>query len=181
MSLRSILAPLLLITITPPLAADKFHFGSSEEAEQTQGNAGARVVSGVLLSESSDTYTIRVVGGQMTLPKASVSRVERDALTVAQIEQQEKDQASAVAAADKRRRDVQAAEATARRSATERNTTGGPIEAPARDELRVTVDFQGRQPGYEFRVYDPVMHRAVRVTLQELIESYLRTQTLLRR
>lgn len=108
-----------------PAKADKFWF--SDPAGQTVEGTVPDLIQGVLISEDDNTYTIRVIGGEITLAKKRVFKVEKDGLTLVKlvadenVERQRLAQASerrALAkAADRLRNDVRAAEASATRGA----------------------------------------------------------------
>lgn len=116
--LLSLLAALLL---QPAARADKFWFESPDAKDRVEGSLPA-VVEGVLLGEQDGQYWIRVVGGEIRVPKALVVKIESDSLTVAAIEAQEHMAAqaaaerAALAQEARARREAAAAEAVARRS-----------------------------------------------------------------
>ena len=172
MILRALLTASIALSVTAPSFADKFHFGKSDESEKTVGNAKSRAVEGVLIKQDDTTYTIRFVGGEMTVAKSLVHKVEADGLTVAQIENREKDQSDAVAKSETKRREFHAAEA----SATKRAAPATAEPAAKDSSIVIEVDFQGLLPGYTFRTYDPVLRRANLSGLSGVIEDYLRRQ-----
>jgi len=91
------------------------------------------------------------------------------------IETQEKGRATAVAAAETRRREVQAAEASVRRD----TARAGPQPKPSEERsLLIEVDFQNLLPGYTFRTFDPVLGRANLSGLRQVIEDYLRAEVM---
>src|SRR5690606_32507398 len=128
---RTLTALLLAASLAPSARADKFWFLPAVETHPAVEGALSDWVEGVLLSEADGLYVIRVEGGEITVPKAMVLRVEQDDLTVAELERREADAQAALAVANERRwalldsiadarqeslRVVQAAEATASRS-----------------------------------------------------------------
>ena len=107
---------LALALLCPPANADKFYFGSAKDHKRTVGNA-RNYVEGVLLKQDKDTYTIRIMGGWMSVAKSMVYKIEKDGLTVAQLEIREKNRMGALAQAEANRRQLQASRAAARREA----------------------------------------------------------------
>lgn len=109
--------------LSPDAKADKFWFGDAA-AEKVEGSEPA-VIEGVLIAEDDTSFHVRVVGGEVVLPKARVTRHEKDGLTLDAIAASEKtmrdraastaDQTARARAAARLRRDVRAAEAAASR------------------------------------------------------------------
>ena len=163
---------LALAAFAPVLKADKFHLEDPAAADKVEGNVKTRAIEGVLIEKTDKTYRIRVVGGELTLLKSQVVKIESDSLTVAKIESMEKDRAPKVAAANVKRREIQAAEASVRG----RDTADASSNVPEQRTLVIEVDFQGLLPGYTFRSYDPVLHRANLSGLRSVIEAYLREE-----
>lgn len=131
-----ILATLLCaLTCAVPAKADTYWF--SEPPAASEENAVLDCVRGVLLSEDAENYVLRVVGGEMTVAKKRVVRIDKDDLTVDAIAKTEADAAAALAKAneeralaqqvERARRDVQVADAAARKLAD----GGAPAPAPA--------------------------------------------------
>jgi hypothetical protein len=129
-----------------PASAQKFWLSDPEARKNAPEASAPDLVSGVLVSEDADGYHIRVVGGEIVLPKKVVFKVEKDdALTLDAITKSEKDAAEAVALANKERelqqqiakkeREMKAVEAAARRSASK------PADAPASKGVAVTEAF----------------------------------------
>lgn len=130
---------------------DKFWF-EAPEAAQVEGSAPA-CVEGVLLDETDDAYHVRVVGGEVWLPKAQVVKVEKDRLTIQRIERAEQ----------------KAAEDAAKAAAASPPATGeaGLDEIAAEDaappccdpqqELAVVEEFVEAAPVVP-PYYDPVLH-----------------------
>lgn len=133
------LAVLCALFAALPAKADTFWFAEPSSAPEAADNAVRDCVRGVLLSEDKDVYVVRVVGGEMTIAKSSVVRVEKDDLTVEAIAKAEADAKDALAAADSERaqrqaeskllRDVAVAEASARKA--EATPPAAPAAAPA--------------------------------------------------
>jgi hypothetical protein len=169
---RKITACLLVLAFQAPALATKYHFADEKESKDTVGNAEGRFVQGVLLKEDKTTYTIRVVGGEITITKASVKRIENDGMTVAMIDTVESDRAAAVAATETQRREVRAAEASSQRGAD----NAEPQPESSERSLVIEVDFQDILPGYTFRTFDPVLGRANIAGLRQVIEEFLRTE-----
>jgi hypothetical protein len=170
MLLRPILAAAALLALAPAARADKFYFTTADEDAKASEGSSASFVEGVLLKEESGFYFVRVEGGEIQLPKASVVRIEKDGLTVAQLEERERAAAERLAAANRDRRDVQAAEASTRKEAAE-----AAAPAPQR-ELQVVVDFQGLIPNFRFKTFDPILDRVNLDGLARVVEAYLRQE-----
>ena len=112
MILRALLPTACAMLLAPDALADKFYFGKAEEAaKMTEGEPDAVV--GVLLKEEGDNYVIRIEGGEMTVAKSMVYKVENDGMTVADIENLENGSRALLAQADQRRNELMAAEAAA--------------------------------------------------------------------
>jgi hypothetical protein len=169
---------LLLALLTPPLHADKFYFASDTDQKKTVGNAAQEsFVEGVLLKEDKDSYTIRIMGGEMTVAKAMVKKIERDGLTVAQIEAREAARKDQLAQQETNRRQLQAAAAAARREAQAaeaamRRDRRGP------SQLNIDVDFGGiigqfRTGGRAILPYDPVIRRSNLSGLPAIVDTYM--------
>lgn len=133
------LAVLCALFAALPAKADTFWFAEPSSTPEAADNAVRDCVRGVLLSEDKDAYVVRVVGGELTIAKSSVVRVEKDDLTVEAIAKAEADAKDALAAADAERaqrqaeskllRDVAVAEASARKA--EATPPAAPAAAPA--------------------------------------------------
>jgi hypothetical protein len=119
---------LLALCLAAPAKADKFWLGDPADKRVAEGSQ-PNFVEGVLLAESAEGYHVRIVGGEVLLPKHLVFKVEKDTLTIDAIVQQEQAAAKGLAEADEARRTanaaiprqrtrggVQAAEAAAKRS-----------------------------------------------------------------
>lgn len=130
-----------------PAKADKFWL--SDPAAQKDAAAGSSpdVLEGVLLAEDADGYHIRIVGGELVLPKKAVFKIEKDGLTVDAIVKAEKDAAAALLTADRERqllqevarkeREIKVAEASAQRGAARPAEASAPRRdaAPAYDPV----------------------------------------------
>ncbi|MEM7200507.1 MAG: hypothetical protein AAF628_09600 [Planctomycetota bacterium] len=163
-------ATLLLALVLPAgtAHADKFYFGAEEDGDNKHGNAGLYVEGVLLRTLENGDYVIRVQGGEVTLPKDMVQKIVQDGLTVGQIEQRERDNAEALAAANARRaedRQVRVAEASAR---VESNRS---VEPP--QPLHLLVDFRSLMPNYVFKQYDPVLRRANLGGVRNVIDAFL--------
>ena len=121
--------PLILgaLVLAVPAKADKFWLSDPDKQEQAAPGSTPDVVEGVLLLEDEAGYHVRVVGGEVVLPKASVFRVDADDMTLEAVTKAEGEARVRGARADEERRlaqqvrrterEVRAAEAAARRSA----------------------------------------------------------------
>jgi hypothetical protein len=109
------IVPFVLGSLLFQVSASADTFWLSDPAAQKNAAEGstADVVHGVLIAESDEGYHVRIVGGEVILPKGSVWKIEKDDLSIDTIVEQEKDRADALAAADRER---QMAQAAARRS-----------------------------------------------------------------
>lgn len=173
----SSLIPALLVLLAQPASADKFYFASAEDQKKTVGNAAKEsFVEGVLLKEDKDSYTIRILGGEMIVAKSMVIRIERDGLTVAQLEAREATRKDELARQENNRRQLQAAEAAARREARATEAAMRRERRPA--QLNIDVDFGGilghfRTGGRAIEPYDPVIHRANLSGLPDVVDTYM--------
>ena len=171
-------ASLVLALLAQPANADKFYFGSDDDQKKTVGNAANdNFVEGVLLKEDKDSYTIRILGGEMNVAKSMVYKIERDGLTVAQLETREAARKDALAQADNNRRQLQAAEATFRRDARATEATMRRGRVPSR--LNIDVDFRGiighfRTGGRAIKPFDPVIGRSNLSALPAMVDIYMR-------
>ena len=157
-STRSVAHVLLALALGTPALADKFHF-SPPDADAMR----ARILVGVLIEETDSDYVIRVEGGQVTLPKSLVTKVERDGLTVAQLEGRERDSREALAQANQRR--IASQRAAAAVLETSRRETLAAEASASRENVDTAT------PTY-VEVYDPVLHRSV--ALDSIVESEIR-------
>lgn len=166
--------PVVLLTfavLAPSLCADRFFFGSEADDKKFVGKEGADTrasIAGVLLREENGMYVIRVEGGEVWVERARVYQVDKDDLTVAQLEDREREAKDLLAAADKRRV-AQFAEATARRS----DRAAPAPEATKAQALTIEVDFDGLLPGYKFNPNSDVLRRVDLVGLSRQIEDWL--------
>lgn len=154
--MRNLLLPLVALCLQVPAKADKFWL--SDPAAQKNAPEGSlpNLVEGVLIAESDEGYHVRIVGGEVLLPKKSVFRIEKDDLSIATIVKQEQAAASQRAAAEEAA--PKAAPATARRksakaeakeaTARRREPTETPAPAPASAQPKAST-------------FDPVIGREV--------------------
>lgn len=118
--------PLVLGSLLFQVPAYADTFWLSDPAAQKNAAEGSQpdVVRGVLIAESDEGYHVRIVGGEVILPKSSVFKIEKDDLSIDAIVKLEQDQADALAAADRERQMAQAAARRARQvAAVEASTT----------------------------------------------------------
>lgn len=131
---------LAALALAPLAKADKFWLEHPDQASTVEGSLPA-TIDGVLLEETDTQYRVRTVGGEIWLDKAGVFRVDKDGLTVEQVERTELQQADALAAAtaerieaqqiarvEQRQMEAVAAEAALR-------TPGEPVVIPPADEV----------------------------------------------
>jgi hypothetical protein len=165
-----------------PAKADKFWL--SDPATQPEGST-PNYIHGVLLAEEGDAWRIRIVGGEVVLPKQAVFSVEKDDLTVDAITAAEKDAAEALAAANRERelqqeiarkeRELRLAERAAKRSAQPAEASARPVApapAPAYDPVLDVVPPAGLAE----------LQRAARIAFEQTGDrAYLRELRRLRR
>lgn len=132
--------PLLVCTLLlqVPAKADKFWLSDPNAPKNSAEGSMPNIITGVLIAESDEGYHVRIVGGEVILPKKSVRKIEKDDLSIDAIVKMEKDNAAAQDAANKERAmaqaaarraaDVKAVEAAAKRTAP---PAPAPAEAPA--------------------------------------------------
>ena len=174
MMTRLITASLAVFCLTAPAAADKFYLGSEDDAKKAAEGSLPDVIEGVLLREEDGAYVLRVENGELRLAKSSVYKVEKDGLTVADLEKRESEAKAMLAEANTRRAELQAAEASATREAREASAQA---ESQMPESIVINVDFQGLLPNYVFRTgYDPVLHRVDLTGLATVVENFLRDE-----
>lgn len=153
--MRILLLPLVALCLQVPAKADKFWL--SDPAAQKNAPEGSlpNLVEGVLIAESDEGYHVRIVGGEVLLPKKSVFRIEKDDLSIAAIVKQEQAAASQRAAAEEaapkavpataRRKSAkaEAKEATAQRR--EPTETPAPVPASAQPKASTFDPVIGRE------------------------------------
>ncbi len=150
---RLILPTLALLTLAPAASADKFYLGSAEDAAKSSGSP--RAIQGVLLEDDEESYTIRIEGGLVTIPRSLVYKIEKDGVTIADLENVENRQRESLAAADDARIAIQAAEREARE---ERLREIRQAEEDARIAAEQAYYDESRlNGGYDVPVYDPVL------------------------
>lgn len=147
--------PLIVCTLLlqVPAKADKFWLSDPAGEKNAAEGSSPNIVVGVLIAESDEGYHVRIVGGEVILPKASVKKIEKDGLSIDGIVQLEKDEAKQREAADRERQMAQAAEqrlaavkaleASATRAAAEPVTaaaTEAPVAVPVGFDPVIGVD-----------------------------------------
>ncbi|MBK8098234.1 MAG: hypothetical protein IPK26_14070 [Planctomycetes bacterium] len=143
-----VLAALLL---APAARADKFYLGTAEEAKKVAEGSNPTTIEGVLLAETDTHYHIRVVGGEVVLEKKGVFKVEKDAMTVADIVKVEKD------LADKSAAEAKARDASKPVEAAGAGLRGKPVEAAVGGEAVA----DGKPAVGEPAGFDPVVGKVV--------------------
>ena len=170
--------PLLLLALAalaPSLRADRFYFGNEADDKKFVGKEGGdarAAITGVLLREQNGMYVIRVEGGEVWVDRSRIYRVEKDGLTVAQIEEHERSAREVLTAANKRRA-TQAVEAAARRSEQPVAAEAKEAKEPKSKALTLEVDFDGLLPGYKFNPNSDVLRKVDLVGLSRQIEDWL--------
>ena len=130
-----------VLLICAPAKADKFWLTDPKDEQNAAAGSSPNLIEGVLVAEDEEGYHVRVEGGQILLPKASVFKVEKDDLTIDAIVKAETDSKQvgedanqdrrATQATQKRQRDVRIAEASASRSSQAVEATLPRTAAPA--------------------------------------------------
>ena len=110
-----------------PAKADKFWLADPKAESSAPEGSSPNYIEGVLIAESDEGYHVRMVGGEILLPKQSVHKIEKDSLSLDDIVKAEADAAKASEQANEERlrgqairrkeREIRIAEAAARRSA----------------------------------------------------------------
>jgi hypothetical protein len=99
--MRILLLPLLALCLQVPAKADKFWLSDPAAEKSAVEGSLPNLVEGVLIAESDEGYHIRVVGGEILLPKKSVFRIEKDDLSIETIEKREQQAAEQRAASER--------------------------------------------------------------------------------
>ncbi len=101
-TMRILPCVLLALCLQSPAKADKFWLSDPAAPNATEGMS-PNVIEGVLIAESDEGYHVRIVGGEILLPKKAVFRIEKDGLSVDSIVKLEQQQAEHAAAAQEER------------------------------------------------------------------------------
>lgn len=145
MRLLSLTACALLFAL--PAKADKFWLSDPAADKQATEGSSPNVVEGVLIAESDEGYHVRIVGGEVLLPKKLVHKIEKDGLSLDAIVKAERDAKEKLATADREReleqsaarkaREIQVLEAAARRGgrATEAVVAPSAVDGPVFDPV----------------------------------------------
>jgi hypothetical protein len=132
-----------------PAKADKFWLTSPEAQKNQTAGSSPEVVEGVLVAEDNDGYHIRIVGGELILPRSAVHRIEKDGLTLEAIVKVEKDNAEKLATQNRERELAQQAQQKAREIAV--------VEAASRREPPRAVPAVAPTPLQVVSGFDPVV------------------------
>lgn len=160
-------ATLVACLLAGPALADEFHFSPKDAPEHQR-----RVVEGVLLEEQDGNYRIRVEGGEISVPKALVQHIEKGGLTVAQIEQREKEAREDLALANQNRRSMLAEEAALRATARREERAAEAAMAAAEAAAGAAAEVVEAAVTPVVVGYDPVIHRAV--TMDTIVDREIR-------
>ena len=108
-----------------PAKADKFWLSDPAAPQNAAGSP--EIIEGVLLAENDEGFHIRIVGGELLLPKKSVFKIEKDGLSLEAISKAEQDSAEQLANQNRERqlaqqaagkgREIRVLEAASRRQA----------------------------------------------------------------
>ncbi len=172
--MRKTLLLVALASLVPSLRADRFYFGTEADDKKFKGLEGADVrsaISGVMLREQNGMAVIRVEGGEVWVERKLIYRVEKDALTVAQLEERERGPKAKPVAAGKRAA-TQVAEASGKR-AEAAPANEKPAE-PGSKALTLEIDFEGLLPGYKLTQNSDVLRKVDLVALSREVEDWLR-------
>ncbi|MEZ5988156.1 MAG: hypothetical protein R3F30_03360 [Planctomycetota bacterium] len=151
--------------------ADKVWFKAASDG--AEGNAAA-FLEGKVLEENDTTIRLRVEGGEMTVQRSQVAKVEKDDLAVADIEQREAAAQEALADAEANRQAMVGrwAEAAVTRREEARR------ERPETEVVRIVVDFQGMFGNKVFRAYDPILKKMDFHHLADIVDRFLHSEVL---
>lgn len=175
----AVAAVLSSLTLAPSAHADRFYLGSQEDVDRMTAEEGSEpdVVEGVLLKEEGDNYVIRVEGGEITIPKAMVFKVDKDDLSVADLEGRENDAVGRLAEANAARQEMQAV-ALSEKLASYSNLRAAEAAARA-EEARAVNAALLTAPGAAagIGVYDPVLDISTQSALDNVLLNSVRTET----
>lgn len=130
-----------------PAKADKFWLSDPAADKQASEGSSPNVVEGVLVAESDEGYHVRIVGGEVLLPKKLVHKIEKDGLSLDAIVKAEQDAKEKLATANREReleqsaakkaREIQVLEASARRGggASEAVVAPAAVDGPVFDPV----------------------------------------------
>ncbi|HEX5051628.1 MAG TPA: hypothetical protein VFZ65_07655 [Planctomycetota bacterium] len=107
--MRLIPLTLGILFLQAPAKADKFWLADPANQKTAVEGSSPDYIEGVLIAESDEGYHIRVVGGEVLLPKASVFKIEKNALSIDDIVKAEQEAAKANEAANREREMANAA------------------------------------------------------------------------
>jgi hypothetical protein len=110
LGMRYLILPLSALLFAVPAKADKFWLSDPAAEKNTPAGSSPNIIEGVLVAESDEGYHVRVVGGEILLPKTSVFRIEKDDLSLDAIVAAEQESQAAGERANEERRLAQAAE-----------------------------------------------------------------------
>lgn len=124
-----------VLLICAPAKADKFWLSDPKAQQNAPAGSSPNIIEGVLVAENEEGYHVRIEGGEILLPKASVFKVEKDGLSLDTIVKAEGKAKKAGELANQERRllqevrkrenDVRIVEATSRRSSRAVEATQG--------------------------------------------------------
>ncbi len=128
-----------------PAKADKYWLSDPAAEKNAAAGSSPNVIDGVLVAEDADAYHIRVVGGEMLLPKKIVFKVEKDGLTLEALVNAEKELADKQVSANREREQEQTAARKARGiqvlEAATRRTRAEVVEAQTRGAAPAAQPF----------------------------------------
>ena len=165
------LLPLTILGLSLPAHADKVFLKATSSA--ATGNAND-FIEGKVLEENKNQVVLRVEGGQMTLARTRIARIEKDALAVKDIEDRESKASERLAQADEARLAVQGQWAEASAKLRAEQSTGN----TGAEQVRIVVDFQGMFGNYVFRAYDPILRKMDFHKMADLVDAFLRSEVI---
>lgn len=148
-------ATLAVLALAATVPTQTFYLGTEADHERMtaiEGSTPATLV-GALIGEDDTTYTLRVEGGEVTLPKDSVWKVEGSAPTLASIEESEAKARDDLAIAENQRQEF-----LARDREFVRNLRADAAEASYRAEPELVLPEAEVAPEFvPLPAYDPVL------------------------
>jgi hypothetical protein len=113
--MRQLLLCTIALLFAAPAHADRFWLTDPNDAAAAAPGSSPEVIEGALLSDEGGYYRIRVVGGELSLPKSTVFRVDRDDQSVETVAAAEAASQEAGARADRERIERQRSKRSARK------------------------------------------------------------------
>lgn len=169
--MRALPFALLSLCLCGTAKADRFWL-SDPDAKLPDGVAPT-IVEGVLLAQSDEGYHVRIVGGEVLLPKSAVKRIDKDTLSIEAIVALEAQAAAAAPAPSP-------ALASAPASAPRRRAR--PVDATASSATAAPTPAAAPVGSEQPTGYDPILgrnpagHAAKAAQRNALWQAYLQTR-----